>query len=411
MKTNDLIDTTPKAGHPVKWRQHLALSLPQAYEKGCIWVHACSMGEVNSIVPLIEWLLSHQHHVHLTVVTRTGMHQALRTFQDRVHISYLPWDLPGRMTKLVDHIHPALLLLTETEFWPGMLSACKRRDIPVIGINTRISDRSFPRYLATAKLWKRWLKPVQLFLAQSNIDAERLHALGVEKERIHAVGNLKYAITSPDIDASQIRRMIDPSQQRPVILVASTHHDEERQILEMWPQWKRSRPDLMMVLVPRHPERFDEVAQQVESTGIPFRRWSDLPETNMSSQTDEVLLVDAMGILQQLYTIADIAIVGGTLVPVGGHNPLEAAVCGRGVITGPHVQNFREMMDDMQKESAAIITDCAAEMESAVLRLLKHPDELLQLHSHAISFIHKRSDVLPKVCDAIKPWLPETGHQ
>jgi len=411
VKNIDLIDSASKASQPVKWKQHLVLSLPQAYENGCVWVHACSMGEVNSIAPLIDWLLNNHQHVHLTVVTRTGMHQAQRMFQDRIHISYLPWDLPGRMAKLIDHIRPTLLLLTETEFWPGMLTACKRRDIPVIGINTRISDRSFPRYLATAKLWKRWLKPVQLFLAQSNIDAERLHALGIEKERIHAVGNLKYAISSPDIDASQIREKIDPSQQRPIILIASTHHDEERQILNMWPLWKRSRPDLMMVLVPRHPERFDDVAQEIESTGTPFKRWSNLSVVNDNPHVEEIILVDAMGILQQLYTIADIAIVGGTLVPIGGHNPLEAAICGRGVITGPHIQNFREMMNDMQKENAAIITDSAVEMESAVLRLLKHPDELLKLHSHAASFVHKRSDVLPKVCSAIKPWLRETGNQ
>jgi len=364
------------------------------------------VGEVNSIAPLVHWLLNRQQQVHLTVVTRTGMQHAQRLFPDRIHISYLPWDLPGRMAKLIDHLRPHLLLLTETEFWPGMLNGCKRREIPVLGINTRISDRSFPRYRATAALWKHWLAPVRLFLAQSRIDAERLEALGIDNDRIRTVGNLKYAITPPATDADKVRARIDPSKQKPVLLVASTHHDEEKKILGMWKRWKQTKPDLMMLIVPRHPERFDEVACDIESAGYPYSRWSDKPNS-----PNDIMLVDAMGVLQQLYPIADIAIVGGTLVPVGGHNPLEAAICGRGVITGPYVQNFREIMDDMKHENAAIVAADAADMEQAVLRLLHHADELRELHAHAAQFIGERGDVLKKVCDAIAPWLPETGKR
>lgn len=236
---------------PTKWKQHLAITLPQAYTEGCVWVHACSVGEVNSVAPLIRWLLNRNQHIHLTVVTQTGMQHAQRLFVDQIHISYLPWDFPGRVAKLIDHIRPHLLLLTETEFWPGMLNACSRKDIPVIGINTRISDRSFPRYKATGRLWKHWLKPVRFFLAQSKIDAERLEALGIEKERIKPVGNLKYAIATPEVDADRIRAKVDPSKQRPIILIASTHHNEEQQILNMWPVWKKAEPNLMLLIVPR----------------------------------------------------------------------------------------------------------------------------------------------------------------
>ena len=405
-----MIDADAKPQQPVKWKQHLTLSLPQTFNDGCVWVHACSVGEVNSIAPLIHWLLREKQNIHLTVVTLTGMHQAGRLFQDCIHISYLPWDLPGRMAKLIDHIRPQLLLLTETEFWPGMLGACEKRDIPVIGINTRISDRSFPRYMATARLWQRWLRPVRLFLAQSNIDAERLHALGIENERIHTVGNLKYAITAPAVDADQVRKKIDPSLQRPVLLVASTHHDEEQQILNMWPHWKRARADLMMVLVPRHPERFDLVANDIEATGIPFSRWSGLSVDRQHQDANEIILIDAMGVLQQLYTIADLAIIGGTLVPVGGHNPLEAAICGRGVITGPYIQNFREIMDKMKRQGAAIVCSNADDLEQAILRLMKHPDELKTLHAHAADLMSERGAVIEKVCEAIRPWLQKRGN-
>lgn len=402
MEKNKLADSP----QPPKWKQHLALALPSAYEDGCVWVHACSVGEINSIAPLIRWLLEQKQNVHLTVVTQTGMQRAQQLFHDQIYISFLPWDLPGRMAKLIDHIRPRLLLLTETEFWPGMLNACRRRDIPVIGINTRISDRSFPRYRATRFLWKRWLRPVKLFLAQSGIDAERLEALGIERERIRPVGNLKYAITPPQTDAGQLRSILDPSNQRPILVIASTHHDEEQRILKMWPAWKQARADLMLLIVPRHPERFDEVARTLESGGRTFSRWSALPDS-----PEDIILVDAMGILQQLYTVADIAVIGGTLVPVGGHNPLEAAVCGRGVITGPHIQNFREMMHDMQKENAAIVTNNETEMEKAVIDLLRHPDELRQLHAHAAHFIGERGGVLGRVCDSILPWLLQVGSQ
>ena len=411
VKNNDLIDADSGPHQPVKWKQHLALSLPQAFKDGCVWLHACSVGEVNSIAPLIHWLLSEKQNIHLTVVTLTGMHQAQRMFQNRIHISYLPWDLPGRMAKLIEHIQPRLLLLTETEFWPGMLGTCKRKEIPVIGINTRISDRSFPRYKATSRLWKRWLTPVRLFLAQSNIDAERLHALGIEKERIHAVGNLKYAISAPPVDADSIRAMIDPTKQKPVLLVASTHLNEEQQILKMWPTWKKARPDLILVMVPRHPQRFDDVASDIAATGRSYSRWSQLAGNSEPSTPKDIILVDAMGVLQQLYTIADIAMIGGTLVSVGGHNPLEAAICGRGVITGPYIQNFREMMNDMKQEQAAIVCSDANDLERAVLRFLKHPDELKMLHAHAASFMSKRGSVMEKVCEAIKPWLPKRGDQ
>ena len=389
---------------PVKWKQHMALALPPAHIAGCIWIHACSVGEVASIAPLVTRLLEYHHPIHLTVVTKTGMQHASRLFGETIHISYLPWDLPGRVARLIDHIKPKLFLLTETEFWPGMLNACRKREIPVIGINTRISDRSFPRYRATKWLWKRWLQPVQLFLAQSSVDAARLSELGIDDERIEPVGNLKYAITPPEVDAGRIRKMIDPSGERPILLAASTHRDEEKQILSMWPLWKDVVPDLMLILVPRHPERFDSVAEQIEATGASFGRWSEM-SSRSEQHPESIVLVDTMGLLQKLFTIADIAFIGGSLVPTGGHNPLEAAICGRGVVTGPHVQNFREIMNEMQAAHAAIVCRDALEVEHAVLRLLKHPDELQQLHAKATTYMNEKSGVLDRVLHAIQPWL------
>jgi len=385
-----------------KWRQHFTLTLP-ATRVGCIWVHACSVGEVASVAPLIHALLNQGHTIHLSVVTTTGFAHAHRLLGKRITISFLPWDLPGTMARFVNRLQPALLLLAETEFWPGMLAACKDKEIAVIGINTRISDRSFPRYKASRWLWQRWLKPVTLFLAQSDTDRARLVAIGVPAAHVKTCGNLKYAITIPNVDSSQLREKADLTGRRPILLVASTHQGEDERILNLWEQWHAACPDLLMLLVPRHPERFNAVAELIRTRGHSLSRWSD--ETTHA--TADVVLVDAMGILGGLYCIADIVIIAGSLEPVGGHNPLEAAVCGRGVVTGPYTQNFRQIMIEMEQANAAIVAQNDQELAAAVTRLLHHPQELKQLHASAALFMQDKGHALEQMLEAIKPYLPE----
>ena len=386
-----------------KWRQHLALALPER-RPGCVWVHACSMGEINSVAPLVESLLADGQAVHLSVVTRTGYQQARRLFADAVSLSYLPWDLPGTMRRLVRRLSPGLLLLTETEFWPGMLAACRRAGVPIVGINTRISDRSFPRYRATRHLWRRWLEPVQLFLAQSELDAARLAELGVETSRIRSVGNLKFAIRPPEVDAETLRRRVDATATRPILLIASTHEGEEEKLLPLVPGWRRLAPDLLIAFVPRHPERFDAVAGIIRDAGLSLARWS-----RPGDGAADAVMVDAMGVLGSLYAIADLVIIGGSLVPVGGHNPLEAAICGRGVVTGPHVENFRDVMLQMQAAGGAVIAEDASALDAIVRRFLSHPEELKQMHARASAFMADKAAVLARMREALAPYLPGTG--
>lgn len=382
-----------------KWQQHATITLPEVAQSS-VWVHACSVGEVSSVTALIHRLLEHGQHVHLTVVTRTGYAHAERLFGHKITKSWLPWDLPGLMSRFVKHLKPSLLLLNETEFWPGMLKACEKSGVPVIGVNTRISDRSFPRYYATRLLWRRWLSPIALFLAQSQQDAHRLHALGITNARIKTVGNLKFSVQAPNVDSQMIRQFIDPTAKRPLLIVASTHDDEEAQILPLLQTWQRIRPDLLTLIVPRHPERFPHVASLLAQHAISFTRY-----TEERTGHESVILIDAMGVLTQLYTIADLVFIGGSLVPVGGHNPLEAAICGRGSITGSHVQNFRAIMDDMQRHGAVIIVQDKMELETAISRLLQHTDELEQLHAHAALFMQEQAEVLDHVWREITPFL------
>jgi len=382
-----------------KIKAHLTLALPDS-NPGCIWIHACSVGEVGSIAPLALRLCNEGYRIHLTVVTRTGYDHATRLLGKRVGISYLPWDLPGLMHRFIRHLQPRLLLLAETEFWPGMLKACRKFNVNVIGINTRISDRSFPRYFATRHVWRRWLAPVAGFLAQSELDAERLTAIGIPSERVEVAGNLKYAIQPPTVDAQTLRLRIDTTGERPILLIASTHEDEERQLLDMLPAWLAAQSDILPVFVPRHPERFDHVAELITDSGFRLGRWS---ATDTGHK--DILLIDAMGVLTDLYTIADLVIIGGSLVNVGGHNPLEAAICGRGVVTGPHIQNFRVIMGELQKEGGAIVAGNAHELRETILRLLQHPDELTALNGHAAHFMQKQADVLEHMMQYLRPWL------
>lgn len=384
---------------PSRWRQHLTLDLPETAAHP-VWIHACSVGETGSVAPLIRALLDEGHAVHLTVVTDTGLAHAKKLFGKDISIAYLPWDLPGLMARMITRLNPRLLLLTETEFWPGMLNACRRRNIPVIGINTRISDRSFPRYRATRLLWRRWLSGVAMFLAQSELDAERLAAMGVDESRIHSPGHLKYAVRAPQVDSDALRRRLDATASRPLLLAASTHDDEEAKLCRMLRGWQRLIPDLLLVLVPRHPQRFEAVAQTIIDSGLSLRRWSE-----SENNAPDVVLVDAMGVLAGLYSVADLVVMGGSLIPHGGQNPLEAAVCGRGVITGPHMHNFRAIMQDMQKAGAAVQCRDANDMETAVRRFLKHPDELRELHANSAAFMQDKGKVLERVLEKIRPWL------
>lgn len=385
---------------PARWRQHLTLDLPTAGRRP-VWVHACSVGEVSSVSPLIESILSMGHQVHLTVITDTGYAHAERLFGERISLAYLPWDIPGLMGRMIASLDPHLLLLTETEFWPCMLHACRRLGIPVIGINTRISDRSFPRYRLTRGLWKRWLSGVALFLAQSQTDAARLASMGVDDARIRCVGHLKYAVSPPQVDSEKLRARLDVTGSRPLLLAGSTHDNEESLLADMLTGWKRLVPDLLLVLVPRHPQRFTIVAEELADMGLHTARWSESP----ASQEHDAMLIDEMGILSRLYSIADLVFIGGSLIPHGGQNPLEAAVCGRGVITGPHMHNFAGIMRDMCQANAAVQCRDVTEVNATVQRFLRHPDELRALHAHAASFMQDRADVAARMLSAIQPWL------
>ncbi len=341
-------------------------------EREIIWVHAVSVGEVIAVLRLIAALDKQRPkaRVLLSTTTRTGQQIArARLGADRVF--YCPLDLAWSVGAWLRALQPSLLVLVETEFWPGLLSGCFRRGIPVMVVNARISDRSWPRYRRLRALWRPFLRRLSAVLAQSEQDAVRLRALGCATTE--ATGNLKYDLKA-DAEAEIVSvlragslKTCESRDGRPGAIMSgsrwlvagSTLDGEEQALIAAWPRVRAVHGDLLLLLAPRHPERFSAVAQMLDESGIPWLRRSQLTSAEQPRAGAEILLLDSIGELAAAYAVAEAAFVGGSVARGGGHNPLEPALHGVPVVMGPHVENFRGIVADMQAEQAIVIAQTA----------------------------------------------------
>lgn len=325
-----------------------------------IWVHAVSVGEVLAASRLIEELSAAGFRVVVSTTTRTGQKLARERFgADRVF--YYPLDFAFAVRAYLRALRPELLVLVESEFWPRMLAECRRAQIPVAVVNARISDRSWPRYLRLRFLWRRLLSGLALALAQSEVDAERLTAIGARNVRVS--GNLKYDIRVPKPAAvtEALREHLHPETK--VLVCGSTLPGEEEILLYVLPE------DAVTILAPRHPERFTAVAGLLRKGGAQFVLRSQWFENPQPLERGTIFLLDSIGELASVYSLASVAFVGGSLVAAGGHNPLEPAQFGVPVVMGPHYANFREIVEKLRTEDAIVIAG-PAEMRAALDRLL-----------------------------------------
>jgi len=334
-----------------------------------IWVHAVSVGEVLAVSRLVKTLDAAfpGYFIAISTTTRTGQELARDRFgKDRVF--YCPLDLPWAVRFYLKERTPAMLVLAETEFWPNLLSQCFRRKIPVVVVNARISDRSWPRYQRLRGLWRPFLSRLTAVLAQSELDAERLKSLGCEA--VTVAGNLKFDVHSGR-DSAAVTWLEQHRGELRLVVAGSTLEGEEAMLLAAWPAVLKAHPETAMVLAPRHPERFGAVAEMLSRSGFPWRKRSAMGEVSLAS--GEIVLLDSMGELATVYSLAAVAFVGGSLVNAGGHNPLEPAQFGVPVVMGSHYANFRAMVEALRERDAIQIV-AAGELANAFIALLSDPE-------------------------------------
>lgn len=324
-----------------------------------IWIHAVSVGEVLAISRLIAELDAAlpTHRLLISTTTRTGQTLARERFgADRVF--YCPLDLPWAVSAYLNALGPQMLILAETEFWPNLLSACFRRQIPVVVVNARISDRSWPRYQLLRRLWMPFLSKLTAVLAQTGIDADRLHTLGCSPGRISVSGNLKFDVrATQEASATAILRSL--GNRHRFVVAGSTLDGEEEMLLAAWKALAAESVEdapgsgRILVIAPRHPERFVHVASLIQRSGLNWRRRTELGDTPLVP--GEVVLLDSIGELASVYSLASAAFVGGSLIEAGGHNPLEPAQFAIPILMGPHYANFREIVDLLRNQNAITI--------------------------------------------------------
>ncbi len=332
--------------------------------KKVIWCHAVSLGETNTVAPLLDALLAKGYQIWLTNTTQTGFARGASRFADdiaqgRLSHSYVPVDSPAVIETFLAHVQPVAALFVETELWANILTKLSEHHIPSILVNGRLSASSFKSYQKIGAVSASMMKNLSLIIAQDNESAKRFRQLGAHSAQIRVAGSLKWVINTPklnkDNDAKEVEVASDTEDLgvtgRPIWVAASTHSGEEEAVLS-WQQQVLSNPllaDTLLIIVPRHPERFDEVAELIEKSGLIMTRRSD--EGTMNSRT-QVYLADSMGELMKWYALADVALVGGSLVDIGGHNPVEPASVATPVLMGNYTQSCQSVVDKLASVGA-----------------------------------------------------------
>lgn len=350
-------------GYRQRIAERFGFHAPRAESRPCLWVHAVSVGEARASAPLLRGLAAAypQHDLFLTCTTAAGREALRELHGDAVPVGWLPYDLPGAVGRFLDRVRPALCVIMETEIWPNLLAACADRGLPVLLANARMSDKSARGYARLPGLSRPAIASLAASCAQSEDDARRLRELGARN--VVVTGNLKFD-AAPDAVRQAAGRAWRETLGRPVLLLASTRDGEERQFLEALPEWDRR---LLVVIVPRHPRRFDEVAAlAARAAGAARRRSSGTPP----AATERVYVGDTMGEMDFYLGAADVAIIGGSFVPLGGQNLIEACAAGVPVVFGPSMFNFAEASRLALDCGAAHQARDAAGAVAAALRLL-----------------------------------------
>jgi 3-deoxy-D-manno-octulosonic-acid transferase len=387
--------------------QRFGMLSPQLYgrdDQPRIWVHAVSVGEVMAAVSLIRHLSERytKHQIILSTVTETGQAVARRQLPDLDGLFFFPFDLPLIVRKVIVTVRPSLFIFLETEIWPNLLRELKRYKIPSVLVNGRISAKSFKRYRLIRPLLKEALAQVDLFLMQTQMDVDRMVALGAPPDRVVQTGNLKFDQIG---DSSTQRELKEFSflDGEPVIVAGSTHEGEEAMLLEVYQQLLHSYPKLRLILAPRHPHRLEQVEGLLEASrqtsGVTWARRTEMdprPGQSNRSLTARVILLDTMGELKDIYQTATVVFIGGSLVPKGGHNLLEPAACGKPVLFGPHMDNFIEIAEAVKTRGIGIQVQDTKELSRSLQQLLDDPARREAMGQEAKQWVQNEQGVVQK---------------
>ncbi|MDY6942091.1 MAG: lipid IV(A) 3-deoxy-D-manno-octulosonic acid transferase [Pseudomonadota bacterium] len=388
-----------------RWYQRFGFGFGSPQIQPCIWVHAVSVGEVSAATPLVRRLLEDcpDCRIILTTVTTTGYERARAVFGDRVRHAYLPLDFPGAVRRFLRHFQPELAVIMETELWYNLFYTCAKRGVPLVIANARISPRSLKGYRQWRRTVGRVLNYINFAGAQTEQDAERLRELGLPADRIAVTGNLKFDIpvgTDAREQGEALRRSWGP--QRPVWVAASTHEGEDELVLDAFSEVRRRIPDALLILVPRHPQRFDAVAALIRQRGFSMarRKQGQVPDYKTA-----VYLGDTMGELMRFYAAADVAFVGGSLVPIGGHNLLEPAALGVPTVTGPHTFNFSEIYRSLREAGGVITVEGSESLAAEVAEVTRNKARRESVGSAAQGMVQRNQGALERMYGWLQPYL------
>jgi 3-deoxy-D-manno-octulosonic-acid transferase len=377
-----------------------------------IWIHAVSVGEALAARTLASELKKRYPSLRLfmSTTTVTGQQVAAHDVVEADAVFYFPLDFPFIVNRTLRLVKPRLFIMVETEIWPNLLRACRRAGVKTAVVNGRISTRSYPRYRLVRPLFKRVLADIDRFCMQSQESADRLIDLGADPARVSVTGNLKYdsirADVAPDSDRAKPRvlRFFGVPADRPVLIAGSTMRGEEVVVLKAFERMRAEAPRALLVIAPRHPERFGEVEQLARDEGFRTARRTQL--TIDEDPAADVVVLDTIGELAQLYRAATVVFVGGSLVPTGGHNILEPAAFGRAILFGPHMQNFREIAATFLERRAAIEVRDEWELEVAFRELLSDAARRTALGRAAQAIVDGNHGARERTLHAIAALMP-----
>lgn len=377
--------------------------LPHRPQPGGLWVHAVSVGETLAAAPFIRRFLSENPGVPviITSTTPTGSEQVKRMFGERVFHMYLPYDVPSFIRRFLQAIRPGTLMIMETELWPNLLHECQQAKVPVVLANARLSERSARGYQRVAALTRPMLHSLSTVAAQNPDDGQRFVRLGLPMNRLSVTGSIKFDITVPnDLNGDALREQW--GNDRPVLALASSHPDEDEQLLDLYRPLADAVPGLLMLLIPRHPERFEAVTNAARSRQLKVQRRT----SGEATRETQVYVADTMGEMLKLLASTDVVVMGGSLINHGGHNPIEPAALGKATLIGPHYFNFASIVDELAEAGGMGTCASVPALQEEIVRLLNDQAAREAMGQKGLEVVENNRGAVTQLLRLVKEQLP-----